>query len=75
MPLWPDNAQAVATFARLGTRWAYGPSGAPVGLRWEAIYPLLDRMGLSNEAWSDLVRDLEVMESEALAVAQENRRD
>lgn len=38
----------------------------PVGLRWEAIYPLMDRMQLDASGWDDLREDLEVMESAAL---------
>ena len=44
----------------------HGMSG-PVGLRYEAIYPLMDRMNLSTEEWDDLLADLEVMERAALA--------
>ena len=43
----------------------HGMSG-PVGLRYEAIYPLMDRMNLSAEEWDDLLADLEVMEHAAL---------
>lgn len=64
--VWPENWPAFAMFARLGTRWAHGMSG-PVGLRWEAIYPLMDRMSLMPEAWDELLADLEVMEAAALA--------
>ena len=38
----------------------------PVGLRWEAIYPLMDRLALEPDAWDDLRNDLEVMECAAL---------
>jgi len=43
------------------------------GIRWEAVYPLMDRLGLESEAWDDLLSDLEVMESAALAVI--NKKD
>ena len=52
-------------FARLRTRWQHGMAG-PVGLRWEAIYPLMDRLALEPDAWDDLRNDLEVMECAAL---------
>ena len=38
----------------------------PVGLRYEAIYPLMDRMGLEPEAWDELLLDIETMERAAL---------
>lgn len=44
-----------------------------VGLRWEAIYPLIDRMGLDGPDWDQWVADLEVMEQSALEVI--NRKD
>jgi hypothetical protein len=65
--VWPENQQAAAMLARIGTRWLYGPSGV-AGFRWEAIYPLMDRLGLKPRAWDELLLDLEVMESVVLSV-------
>lgn len=65
--VWPENQRAAALLARLGTRWAYGPSGA-AGFRWEAIYPLMDRLGLAPRDWDELLLDLEVMEGVVLSV-------
>jgi len=45
--------------------------GPPTGLRWEAIYPLMDRLGLSDEDWSDLLDDLGVMEAAAIDTIHE----
>lgn len=47
--------------------------GGVTGLRWEAIYPLMDRLNLTDEAWGALLADLEVMERAALEVI--NRKD
>jgi hypothetical protein len=69
--VWPDNLPAVRMFQRIGTRWCCGPSGCPTGLRWEAIYPLMDRLGLLEPAWRELLEDLEVMEHAALAAMSE----
>jgi len=44
-----------------------------VGLRWEAIYPLIDRLGLDGPGWDQMVADLEVMEQAALDVM--NKRE
>ena len=47
--MWPDNERAMDAFRRVGTRWMYGAmGGVPTGLRWEAIYPLIDRMDLKR---------------------------
>jgi hypothetical protein len=47
--------------------------GGVTGLRWEAIYPLMDRLNLEPDAWDALLSDLEVMERAALEVL--NRKD
>ena len=65
MEVWPDNWTAFLFFRRLGTRWCVGMGGA-TGIRWEAVYPLMDRLGLEPEQWDELLQDLEVMESAAL---------
>lgn len=47
-------------------------SGAPIGLRWEAIYPLMDRLGLPPPEWDDLHDDLSVMEQSAIHTFHSN---
>lgn len=37
-----------------------------LGLRWEAIYPLIDRLCPERDDWLDLVQQLEVMEAAAM---------
>ncbi len=70
--VWPENADAVAFFGRIGSRWVNDMSGV-TGIRWEAVYPLIDRLGLDTQAWDALLADLEVMEGAAVAVM--NKRD
>lgn len=65
--VWPENLPALEMFQRIGTRWVVGIGGI-LGIRWEAVYPLMDRLGLSREAWDDLLSDMEVMELAALGV-------
>lgn len=56
------------TFRRVGTRWMYGAmGGVPTGLRWEAIYPIIDRMQLPPSEWDELVEAMQVMEVAAIA--------
>ena len=65
--MWPDNEQALHLFSRVGTRWVFpAMGGPPIGLRWEAIYPLMDRLQLSPEDWNQLHEDLMVMEPAAI---------
>lgn len=63
---WAENLQAVKMFAGVGSRWVSGGMGGAIGLRWEAIYPLMNRLNLEPSAWDALLSDLEVMESAAL---------
>lgn len=70
--VWPDNVRAWLFLAGIRTRWAYGPSGRPLGFRWEAIYPLMDRqLKDDDESWYELRHHLEVMEAAALAAYAE----
>lgn len=56
----------------IGTRWVYPPmGGAPLGLRWEAMYPLMDKLELDSAAWNELHEAMMVIEAEALATLRE----
>jgi len=55
----------------IGTRWVYpAMGGVPLGVRWEAIYPLMDRKA-TGEAWDELHEYMMVIEAEALATLRE----
>lgn len=49
--------------------------GGPTGLRYEAIYPLLDRDAQDSEEWDQLFEDLQVLEGAALKQMSDNRSD
>ncbi|HYD58971.1 MAG TPA: DUF1799 domain-containing protein [Noviherbaspirillum sp.] len=68
--LWPENVRAVELFQRLSTQWRVGVGGA-TGLCYEAVIPLMNRMGLTDEEWSALFDDLQVLERVALEVMHE----
>ncbi|WP_240933107.1 DUF1799 domain-containing protein [Diaphorobacter sp. HDW4B] len=70
--VWDDNLHALGLFRIIGTRWVY-PSmgGGPIGLRWEAIYPLMDKLGLDADEWNDLHESLMVLEVEAVSTIAE----
>lgn len=61
--MWPENWPAVEFFCRLSTQWNVGVGGL-TGLRYEAVYPLLDR--LFAEDWEQMFDDVQTMERAAL---------
>ncbi len=71
LEVWPDNQLAADFFAsQVGTCWVHTSTGMGAyvsGLRWEALYPLMDRLQLAPDAWRELHADLQVMEAAALA--------
>lgn len=70
--MWPDNERALQLLKQVGTRWVPASmGGVPMGLRWEALYPLMDRLQLPPAEWDALHEDLMVMEDAALATFRE----
>ncbi len=49
--------------------------GGPTGLRYEAIYPLLDRETDTQNEWMELFQDIQVLEGAALKQMAENRAE
>lgn len=64
--VWPENWRAFSLFTRLRTQWNAG-MGGPIGLRYESLYPLLDREAEDEQDWCDLFDDIRDIESAALA--------
>ena len=56
------------------TQWNVS-MGGPTGLRYEAVYPLLDREARGDEDWQQLFDDLQVLEGAALKQMSDNRTD
>ena len=63
--VWPENWRAFVLFSQLNTQWIMG-FGGPVGLRYESVYPLIDREAADDEDWQDLFDDLRTLERGAL---------
>lgn len=63
--IWPENWPVVMLFCKLDTQWNVGFAGA-TGLRYEAVYPLLDRSCDSDDDWWQWLDDLTLMERAAL---------
>ncbi|WP_087863999.1 DUF1799 domain-containing protein [Comamonas thiooxydans] len=73
--VWPDCRASLELFVSLQTQWhivgGFG-GGIRSGLRYEAVYPLLDRFaGDDREKWTRLFNDLQHMELAVLASASE----
>lgn len=73
MEVWPDNAEPLALFVGLHTQWAWLAGGmgggARMGLRYEAVYPMLDRASEGDqEAWNALFADVRAMEMAVLQI-------
>jgi hypothetical protein len=64
--VWPDAWRSWVVFMTMGTQWNVGPGGR-TGLRYESLYPLLDRMHLTDDEWQSLFDDVQLMERAALA--------
>lgn len=63
--VWPENWRAWTLFLTLTTQWFVGMGGR-TGLRYESLYPLLDRLAGSEQEWERLFDDVQVMERAAL---------
>lgn len=63
--VWPDNGPAYEIFTTVQTQWNVGMGGR-CGLRYEALYPLLDRATDTPERWQELFDDVRIMEYAAL---------
>lgn len=56
------------------TQWIRaGMDGQQVGLRYEAVYPLLDRHAKTPEEWDRMFDDIQVMEAAAVSTMAANR--
>ena len=67
--VWPENWASLALFCSLQTQWSVAigmGGGGRIGLRYEALYPLLDRAADGDKAeWSQLFADVQAMEQAA----------
>lgn len=67
--VWPENWPVFEVFSRIGTQWNVSMSGH-TGLRYESIYPLIDRM-CEPADWLQMFDDVQTMERAALDVMRE----
>lgn len=71
--VWEDNVPAYTLFTTVMTQWRIGMSGA-IGLDYGAVYPVMERMRLDDEAWRELLTNLQVMEAQALAIFRRSKK-
>lgn len=64
-------------FSSLQTQWAVAVGmggGGRIGLRYEVVYPLLDKISKGDEAqWSQLFSDIQAMEMAVLQIPVKQR--
>ena len=72
--VWPENWDVLALFVSLQTQWAIAigmGGGGRIGLRYEAVYPLLDRAAGGDQAeWQQLFADMRAMENAVLTIGK-----
>lgn len=62
--------RAVDVFLRMRTQWRSGPGGR-TGLDYTALYPMMERLHLTDDEWLRMLDDIYVMECAALEVIHE----
>ncbi len=65
--IWPEHTHAVELFIRCGTQWRSSMSGL-LGLDYNVLFSMMDRMHLTDEQWFDTLDDIRIMENEALTL-------
>lgn len=72
--VWPENVEVFSLFVRLQTQWNWAVGmggGGRLGLKYEAVYPLLDRAADGDrEEWDSLFADIQSMEMAVLAIKE-----
>lgn len=71
--LGPDCWPAYELMMRMQTQWMVSGMGFPIGLKYEVLFRMMDRLGLSPAEYDQLEDDVRVMELEALGVMAEKR--
>lgn len=72
--MWPENWPVFDLFHTLMTQWTVSMNG-PTGLRYEAAYPLIDRMTTTPDEWSEVFEDLRELEYAALKQLADQRQE
>lgn len=68
--VWPDCWPSWQLFCELSGQWRISGMGARTALDYTPLFMRMERMGLSEEAWNDMFRDIRVIEGAALDAMQ-----
>ena len=69
--VWPENWDSLMLFISLQTQWNVSVGmggGGRTGLRYEAVYPLLDRAAADDAEWTRIFAEIRRMEAAVLAI-------
>ena len=64
--IWEDNLAAFSLMMKISTQWRVAPMGGYVGIDYNVAIAVMNRMGLSDDEWNEMLDDLAVMEAAAL---------
>jgi len=63
--VWPENEAALILLGNMATQWRVGPGGV-IGLDYNVMLRLMDRMKLSDQEFEHLFQDMRIAEAEAI---------
>jgi hypothetical protein len=63
--VWPENFPALQIFRRVMSQWRVAGMGGYVGLDYTALYPVMAHMGLTGDAWLQMLDDIGAIEDGA----------
>lgn len=72
--MWPENWPAFQLFVKLQTQWLTGFKGR-TGLNYPSLFPLMDRLKLSDSEYENLFDDIRVLELAALEEMNQTSED
>lgn len=72
LEIWPENEASISLFSSVSTQWRVGSAG-PIGLDYNVLFTLMDRMRLSPQEFDFMFEDIRFIEN--CALTQMNTRD
>ena len=63
--VWPENWPAFVLFSTMQSQWDAG-IGGPTCLKYQVLFEIMDRKGLTNDDWWEMFADIQHMEAAAL---------
>lgn len=59
----PENLPSFEIFSKVSTQWRTAPGGGVIGLDYNVVFRLLDR--LAGDAWDEIFDDIRILEDAA----------